>query len=138
RQRHEADRQKILAIEASLAAPQPDQLLVTRPDRDDQAPSWLQLREELVRHLARRGGDQDGVERSRLGPSTGPVADADGDVRAAGLLEPGARGLGKLGPGFDGVHVPHQTRQDRRLVARAGPNPEDRAPGLRAERPRYV
>src|SRR5207244_1927834 len=61
----------------------------------------------------------DPVERRLVGPAERPAADAHPHVRAAELLEEGARTLGEARQPLDRAHPARHFSQHRRLIARS-------------------
>ena len=110
----------------SIVATGEDEVLaaVAGDGGDQPAPGGELLLEQRRNRAARRRGDVDRVERRPLGQPGGAVADDDRDVVDAGERERARRLLRELRLELDAVDVTAQPRQQRRVVARAGPDVE--------------
>ena len=110
-------------------------LCLLRTSRHHQAPSRLELLQKCRRDPLGRGRHQDLVKGRVLGPATGPVPDADADVRVS--KPPQADLPGPGGELLDNLHAPHPGRklgQDGRLIAQAGADLEHRLVRLRGQK----
>src|SRR5262249_20833775 len=90
-ERHEPDRQHAALDSLAVAALLDDhEILAAEPllaDRDHHAAARSELIDQGLRHVVRRGGDDDGIERCRIRPTQIPIADARLDVAVAELLQ---------------------------------------------------
>src|SRR6266511_2350952 len=93
--------------------------------RDDQATARYELLVERSRHVGRRSSDHDRVKGGELGQAERAVAHVYVHGAEASPFEPLARLLRELRDPLDGVHVGSQLRENRSLIARAGPDVED-------------
>ena len=98
------------------------ELLLLRTDGHDQAASGCELRGEGLGHGRRGRGHHDGVERRHGFKSEGAIGVLHLDVGRAKLAQALARLSEQPGEALHRIHLAHEARKNRRLVAAAGPD----------------
>ena len=88
-----------------------------RLDRNDETAANRELSLERFRNRRPTGGDQDGIERCRLGPAQGAVADAQLDAVVSERAEAPPRGLGERRMALDRMDPAGDARQHGGRVA---------------------
>ena len=123
---------EILLLKFGLAcAHELDQRLMPlrRAHRHDEATAGRKLMPQRIGDAGAAGGDENGVERLRVGPALGTVPDTDLDIVIAEPLEALARDLGELRVALDGIDLIGDHAEDGRRIAGAGADLEHAAAG---------
>ena len=91
-------------------------------DRDHQPSADRKLLLQGARHFGAACRDQNRVERSRVGPALGAVADPDLDVAVTERVKAISRGLAERVMPLDRIDLLRDLTDDSGRVARAGPD----------------
>ena len=119
--RDEAHREDGFALQLRAALAQQVEVLLTGlADRDDHAAAIPELVDQRLRNVIRGAGDDDRVEGRGFQPALVAIAVPYPDVAVAESGEIARRLPGQRFNDLDAVHLAHQARQDRRLIARSG------------------
>jgi len=108
-------------------------------DGRDEPAAGRELALERVERAARgRGRDVDRVERRLLRQPARAVAHDERDVADARALQRLGRAERQVRVALDRPHVAHQEREDRRVIAGAGPHVEHPVPRMQVEELRHA
>ena len=131
-QRHEPHRAQILALDGAVGSPRDLDQILDRSriaKRHHQPPARLQLREQLMRHMASAGSGQDRIERRFLGKAERSVALDDPDIVVAELFHPLRGERDQLMLPLDRNDTLGDLADDRRGIARPGADLEHHVVG---------